>query len=168
VDTEWYTDYARWRGSAAHLATRYYDEGRLDPKTVDDAVKPRLEAWKKFLKATGYQPALIEHRVADEAYRYCATLDRCGRFENDPAENPAVLVEIKNFANGQPPAWVALQLAAQGRALDPTQIFRRIAVMLKPDATYACVEYSLQHYLDDVNDFLAMLRTVRWKQRHSS
>lgn len=104
IDTSWFTDYARDRGTAVHLAAQYLDEGTLDRSTLDPAVRVRLRGYEQFLKEV--EPEILHTELALEhkAFRYCGTTDRVviinGRWG---------VLDIK------PPAqepWHGLQLAA--------------------------------------------------------
>jgi hypothetical protein len=164
VDDAWFTEYGRWRGSATHRATHLLDEKRLEKRSLDEAIKPRVAAWQLFKEKTKFEPAMIEQVVWCDTHQFCGTLDRTGRFIGAEPGSATPIIDMKNYP---PPDWVAIQLAAYGWALDPTQVFRRIAVELKADGTYSLREFPLQQYLDDVNTFLAMVSVARWKQRHA-
>lgn len=164
VNTDFYTEYGRWRGSASHKGCQLYDQDQLDRRTLDPAIKPRIQAWHLFRTRTNFVCRAIEEPVFDDTYKYAGTPDREGFFFNEPDD--AVILEIKNFADGRIPDWVALQLAGYGRARSPRGIYRRIAVNLNPDGTYSLREFPLQEYLGDVNTFLAMLVTARWNAEH--
>lgn len=164
IDDRWFTEFGRWRGSAAHRATQLLDENRLDPKSVADEIRGYVKAWAAFRKTTKFRPALIEQYVWSDSYRYCGTLDRTGVFAGQEPEAAALLIDIKTYT---PQPWAALQLAGYGRAVEPTQVFRRLAVQLKGDGTYELCEFPMEEYLSDVNVFLGMVGSVRWKQLHS-
>lgn len=162
IDDEWFTEYGRWRGSAVHRATQLLDEGRLDPKSVAEELRGYVKAWASFLKATKFRPALIEQYVWSESHRYCGTLDRSGVFAGQEPGTAGVLIDIKTYT---PQDWAGLQLAGYGHALEPREVFRRIAVRLKADG-YELREFPIGDYLPDVNVFLGMTGSVRWKQIH--
>ena len=48
IDTTWYTDEARERGRAVHLATQFLDEDDLDWDTVLPQYGGYLAAWERF------------------------------------------------------------------------------------------------------------------------
>jgi hypothetical protein len=162
INDRWFTDFGRWRGSETHKATHYFDENDIDRRTIDPAVKPRLDSWIKFRKETGYTPTLIEVPLYDEDYQFCGRPDRRGYFMGgDPAESNDV-VDLKNY---NPPWWVRYQLAGYGWLLDKRRLFRRWAVELKDDG-YNMIEYKREDYLSDVAEFLAFVKTAQVKLRY--
>lgn len=76
VDTTWFTDEARDRGSAVHLATRFLDEGDLDRESLDPTVAPRLAQYERFLLDVRPTIHEIEIPFVDEIYGYQGTPDR--------------------------------------------------------------------------------------------
>ncbi len=80
IDTSFYDDYSRERGSLVHLATQLYDTEVLDEESIDPVIVPYLDAWKKFRKETGFIIEQIETPVFNPAYGYAGTPDRIGQF----------------------------------------------------------------------------------------
>lgn len=78
IDTRFYDDWSRDRGSMIHLATAYDDQGELDEETLDPVILPYLEAWRRFRKESGFVPEKIEPSMMSTAYRYAGTPDRIG------------------------------------------------------------------------------------------
>ncbi|HOD97842.1 MAG TPA: hypothetical protein PLT63_03610 [Syntrophales bacterium] len=79
IDTRFYDDWSRDRGSMIHLATHYDDMGELDEETLDPVIRPYLEAWRKFRKESGFVPEVIEVPMMSINYRYAGTPDRIGQ-----------------------------------------------------------------------------------------
>jgi hypothetical protein len=71
------------RGRLIHLATEYYDRDELNESTIDERIRPYLDAYIKFREDTGFIPALIEHKLYHPSYFYAGTLDRVGNFGYD-------------------------------------------------------------------------------------
>jgi hypothetical protein len=165
IDDRWYTEYGRWRGSAVHKATHYFDEGDIDRRTLDPVVKPFVADWKDFREKTGFIPTLIEKPFYDGRYNFCGTPDRRGYFSAwQKAEEANTLVDIKAYPSGQAPNWARYQLAGLGWLIDPKRIFHRFAVVLTGNG--AKVEsYATEDYISDVNEFLAMVVVARAKQK---
>lgn len=165
IDDRWYTEYGRWRGSAVHKATHYFDDGDIDRRTLDPAIKPFVADWKKFRDDTGFTPTLIEVPLYDPLHRYCGTPDRVGYFGwNKESKDSNVLLDLKAYPNGQIPEWVRYQMAAYGRLVDPKKVFHRFAVQLTGDGP-KIESYPTDSYVDDVNDFLACVRVARLHQK---
>ena len=78
IDTRFYDDWRRDRGSMIHLATAYDDAGELDEENLDPVIFPYLEAWRKFRKESGFAPDKIEPPMMSTAYKYAGTPDRIG------------------------------------------------------------------------------------------
>lgn len=76
VDTAWFTEDARARGSALHLATQYLDEGVLDWDSVDPLIVRRLAQYSRFLDEVKPTILAIEEEVVNEALNYHGHLDR--------------------------------------------------------------------------------------------
>jgi hypothetical protein len=151
-------DFYRRRGTAVHLATSLFDQGHL--ADVDDRLLGYLEAWKAWLKVSGFKASLIEHQVWSQTYLYAGTLDRYGTLDGKTA-----LVDIKS---GQIAGYAALQLAAYKRALEERTgvlVQRRVAVQLSSDGKFKVKEYT-DHASDD-RMFLLALSVWQWRERNT-
>ena len=155
-------EYASQRGTAVHRATELYDLGTLDDESVDEAVRPYLDAWKLFRDETGFVPRLIERRVHHADYGYCGTIDREGCM-TELAGSPQAIIDIKTPVHLGPV--VGLQLAAYQEALrsEGFQVDLRFAVQLRSDGNYR-----LQSYIEksDFGVFVALLTLKRWREKH--
>jgi hypothetical protein len=78
IDTRFYDDWSRDRGSMIHLATAYDDRNELDEENLDPVIRPYLEAWQKFRRESGFIPEKIEVPGMSTVYRYAGTPDRIG------------------------------------------------------------------------------------------
>jgi hypothetical protein len=115
-------------GKDVHTATKLYDLGTLDEKSIDDTVRPYLEAWKAFRCL--FEADLIEETIF-ASYRgmnYGMTLDRTGRVRNIGP----VILEIKTSETKDDAAW-GVQLAGYDLGAGPLQVspFRRRRFVLQ-------------------------------------
>jgi hypothetical protein len=78
INTAYYDDWIRDRGSMIHLATAYDDAGELDEENLDPVILPYLKAWRRFRKESGFVPEQIEPPMMSTVYRYAGTPDRIG------------------------------------------------------------------------------------------
>lgn len=170
VDEQWFTDESRDRGSAVHLAIQYLDEDALDEESLDERVKPYVNAYRKFKTDTGFEPLPIIDQVNDaeviaEArrfqpkYGYAGTIDRIGIFRN----GRKVILEIKT---GAAHPTHRLQLAAYQAMLDKPGEYIRLVLRLEKDGTYIVNEFSLTEYPQDFQVFASCLQVVRFKKEH--
>jgi len=105
VDTSFFTDYHRDRGSALHKATEYLDQGRLDRSTVDEAIVGRLAQYERFLAEVQPEIIGIEVPVLSLAYGFCGTYDRrlfiggrCGILDiKGPTVMPATAIQLAGY-----------------------------------------------------------------------
>lgn len=110
IDTTWFTDYHRDRGSAVHMACRLLDEGRLDRSTVVPDVAVRLVQYERFLRDLRPEYDAIEESFENPALGYRGTPDRLARIGKRRG-----VVDIKGVT---PMDWHRLQLAAYCRGTD--------------------------------------------------
>lgn len=103
IDTTWFTDEARDRGSVLHVAAHYLDEGDLDWGTVDPIVLPRLRQYQRFLEEVRPDMLAIEEPVVNETLRYQGRLDRRLRIGGREG-----ILDIKGPSRA---AWQSLQVA---------------------------------------------------------
>lgn len=152
IDTAFYDEEGKKRGSAVHQACHYLDEDDLDLETLSPELRPYVDAYVSFKDETGFVPTLIEHQVYDRIYGFAGTLDRTGTMKGKN-----VLLDIKT---GSVAPFAAIQTAAYQVTLGGHN--HRFALQLKPDGTFKLLEF------DDINDesvFLSALAVVKWKRR---
>lgn len=153
LDTQWFTDYHRWRGSAVHMACHYLDEGALDWNTVQSEYSGHVAAYSQFKKDTGFEPEMIEKPLYCPTWRFAGTPDRVGLLNGRRA-----VIDLKNVSSA--PAY-QLQTAGYAWLAGPRQALR-FTLHLKPDGAYKLQKHD---NADDVQDFFAALRITHWKMR---
>ena len=161
-DTSHYTDEARDRGTAIHLALEYFDQGNLDEDALDPMLRPYLDAYRCFCR--DYQPTwtLVEAMRYDSTLRYAGTIDRAGRLKG---EKYPYVVDIKS---GGPASWHGIQTAAYKllvRADLDSPIVARAGLYVKPDGRYTLVRHPLVD-TEEWGVFLGALQTHHWKRRY--
>ena len=141
------------RGSAAHLATAYYDRGTLDESTVAPEICGLLESWKLFRK--DYTPTHIELPINDSLYGLCGTIDRLP------------LVDQKGPSRA---AWHVLQLAGYAHLCRVNKIdygTEAKIVHLDPEGGPPTIEIITTSRLrNEIQILLSALAVVRWKQKN--
>ena len=127
----WYLE----RGSAVHLACEYLDKNCLDWDSLDDEIRPRVEAYQKFKKDYSFEPRMIEQPVHSHVLNVACTPDRMGIVDNYLS-----VIEIKS---GGRQKWHRLQLSIQDicirEELEESEILsqlHRYSLELKSDGTY--------------------------------
>jgi hypothetical protein len=144
IDTKFYTDEGRDRGTAVHLLCQRLDEGyEIDESKIDDAkTLGRFQAYKRFLEETGFKPTQIEVPVYDKKLMVACTPDRVGVM----AESE-VIIDLKGGAKQK---WHGYQTAFQSMCLRNGAyegIVKRYALYLKDNG-----KYKLEPH-DDDSDF---------------
>jgi len=155
VDTNWFTEFARDRGSAVHRAIKLYenDDTDLDMDTVDEHVLPFFNAYLKFKAEYQWQVEKSEFHVWSDRYQYAGTADQMGR--------SAGVRAIVDFKTGQLSPAVGIQLT--GYALAYAESFgvvitKLLGVRLVGDGTYRIEGYKLNPTV-----FYAALTIARFK-----
>ena len=147
-------------GTAVHLATALWDQNDLDLDSVDVAIVPYLEAWKRFRDETKITFEAIETQVVSEKYRYAGTLDRIGFLNEKPT-----VIDIKT---GLTNPLIGVQLAGYLVAWNETHVLKatkRASVSLRKDGTYRL------DWWEDKADwacFLALLQITNWQLAHGN
>lgn len=146
-------------GKAVHKACELDDLAELDEETLDPALVPYLDAWRKFSEDHRVAWQEIERPLANTALRYAGTPDRIGDVSGELA-----VVDIKTTVELYPS--VGPQLAAYANAYSGIRApaMKRIAVQLKRDGTYVAKPYT------DATDwplFCSLLTLRNWCARHS-
>jgi hypothetical protein len=155
INADWFTEEARLRGDYVHLACRMVDDDELDDATLDPKILPYVDAYRKFLAVTQPDWTYVEHRVFDEVLGYAGTLDRAGM-----VQGTKYLIDIKS---GTVPSSVGPQTAAYRRCLPEPHTWKRAALQLKADGSFAL------HNLTDRSDeriFLAALELTIWRKAY--
>ena len=163
VDTTWFTEAGRERGSAVHLAARYMDEHTLDIETVDEDLHGYLKAYKSFKTDTGFDmgEGSIEIPMWDKVHRFAGTPDRIGKLFGVDC-----IVDFKTGATLAP--YTGLQLAGYELLTrhnhSPIQHIRRYALRLGREG-----KYKLTRYEDptDMKVFVDMVGIYHWKKNNN-
>ena len=153
VDTTWFSDYVRDRGSALHKATELYDLAELDLDSVDDAIRLRLQGYDQFLLEVEPEIVGIEEKVMYPGV-YQGTLDR-----RLVINGKMGILDIKSTPSKVDP----LQLA--GYALTfPNSMARWNLYLGIKEGTYKLVERK-EPKADD-RDWWACVNIAAFKRRH--
>jgi hypothetical protein len=149
-----WTKEGREAGQATHKAIQYYAEGDLDYDSLDEATKPRLDAYVKFRQEMQFKPDLIEQPLYHPTYRYAGIPDavQIGRV-------------ICDFKNGPHLPQHALQLAAYANLLPNPLRYERWTVQLLHTGKYKLEPYPKQEMTADFNVFLSMMNSYNWRLR---
>lgn len=100
----WLDPWYLTRGKYVHLASELYDKGTLDESTIDDTIKPYLEAYKAFRRDFSATITGIEVQLYHPVYKYFGIVDRiiegntCYSLHLKPGQRvPYKLVEVPNI-----------------------------------------------------------------------
>jgi hypothetical protein len=85
IDTAWFDEWSRDRGSMVHLAVKYDLAGELDEESLDDEIKPYLSAFRKFMAESGFKVDKSEIPGVNTTHRYSGTPDLIGCFPKPSA-----------------------------------------------------------------------------------
>jgi hypothetical protein len=148
-------------GNHVHLACHLHDRGELDEATLDQALVPYLDGWKRFLDDSGAIVILSEYRVASRKHGFAGTFDKLlfwGKSER--------LADIKS--GSVLPKTVGPQTAGyvEGYAEETGQRIRdRYCIHLPGDGKYK------SHKLTDARDwsiFKSCLNVHNWYHRRAA
>lgn len=156
IDTAFYTEEGRERGSAVHLACEFLDQGDLDESTIDLQIAGYVEAYKKFKSDTGWEFDWIEAPVSDKAHTYAGTPDRI------LVSRPRRIIDLKT---GPFQKWHAIQAAAYANCLDDFFSYSRFGVYLQGSGKYSLREYPKAEFVSDLAIFQSALNIYYWKER---
>lgn len=143
-------------GTHVHLATHLFDTGQLDEPSLDRALVPYLDGWRRFLHDSRARVIESERRVYHERLGFAGTLDKVVEWHDLPD-----VIDIKSGA-------------AVLRSVRPQTAAYREARMSEGDIKLSksryCVhltkdgKYKVHRYRDpsDFNIFLSCLNIHRW------
>lgn len=132
---DFYTDFARERGTAVHHMLKLAQEDDLDESTIDERLAGYLAAWKNWKNAVRYMPLLTEQPI------YCAEPEFAGTLDSAGILNGRLVVldlKTENY-----PAWARLQITAYMLAMDAAGLpaAQGIGLCLKGDGTFKVHPY---------------------------
>ena len=153
IDDRWFSEEGRARGTAVHLALRFYAENDLAWDSVDPVIRPFVEAGVRFLEdAKAPRNADVEIEVVHEGYGYVGHPDWLGElFGQDSVLDYKSGGLDKNLAG--------IQTAAYELALVKNPHRRRLALQLFPNGRYKLVDLTPQ--IHDRARWLACLDLFR-------
>lgn len=143
-------------GSHVHQACDLYNRGVLDEGALDPALRPYLDGWIAFLKATQAKVLHTELLVKHQALRYCGTLDAIVKWHGKHH-----VVDIKTSAT-VPRTWRP-QTAAYREAFVQDHLAcssTRYCCHLIGDGTYRLHKSSDP---SDLSMFVSCLNVWRWR-----
>lgn len=146
-------------GSATHAAIHYLLEDRLDLKSVDDLVRPRLAAAQKFMQQMDVKPIAIERPIASNL-GYAGTPDLICSFGGNGKER--AVVDFKCSTSVQ--AAAGLQLVAYAGGSSATPIGRFVCLLL-PDGEYKLAVFPASAWYGDWRAWLGCLSLYAWVMR---
>lgn len=80
IDTSFYDEWSRTRGSFVHKATYLDDQDQLDEASLDPVILPYVEAWRNFRYQSGFTPIISERPMVCPSLLYCGKPDVIGMF----------------------------------------------------------------------------------------
>jgi hypothetical protein len=156
INTEFFTEEARERGTYVHKAVELYHKGGLNISSLDSVIRPYFEAYLDFLKMTNFRPLYVEKLVFDPVYQYGGTLDLVG-----PLSGNMSIIDIKT---GAAQRWTGAQLAAYRAALHKTvniePIVGKYALELRSNGKWSLKPFTSTR---DFDVFLAALTINNFK-----
>lgn len=147
------------RGKAVHAACALLNERRLDESTVAPECKSYVEAYKAWLKDSGFKAQAWETPFYSRLHDFVGTLDLIGSLDEKRS-----VIDLKTSSSIDPA--VEIQVGAQAILWEENKpqepIEKRYVLQLKADGTYRLKDISDIHpYL-----FLDALKIWRWKMSH--
>jgi len=155
IDTKWYTEWARHRGSRVHKAIELLVKGTLDTDSLDPRIRGYVDAYERFVDETGFVCLEVERKIWSPHSRFAGTLDQWGVFRG----GHTALVDTKTGAL-QPATGLQLSGYEDGRNQETGEhTDRLLGLQLKVDGYYSIKPYKYQK-----QDWRAALRVAWWKR----
>ena len=127
----------RQLGTALHECLHFLQEGDLDESTIDEEVRPRLDAYQQFVADHDFKPLECELRmwVTLNGMVYGGCPDVTGMIKAEPW-----VIDFKSTSGSPLPGW-AIQLEAYSAGLKPPLVppfkWKRMSLQLLEDGKYA-------------------------------
>lgn len=147
------------RGTAVHKACALFSANRLDMDKTDSRLIGYVISFRHFLKASGFQPLLVEHPVFSRNWKIAGTLDYYGTIKGKN-----VILDLKS---GEPADASCVQTAGYAMLLqesDGLEVEERYVLRLDPDGKPASVRPHENHP-EDTSLFQAAVLLWHWKKR---
>lgn len=176
------------RGKAVHLATQLWDEGVLDPASVDPRIAGYFAAYRKFKAESAVDILLIEQPVCSRSQKYAGTIDRVVAFPNSTvgvldiktgaSVDPVTVAQLAGYKKALAEtlacfAWRRPTTSEDGKSL-PVRTFEEAigsffwrddqqswSLLLRADGTY-----SLKRHEDGRDLWMAALVIAKFKEEH--
>jgi len=149
---DYFTEWSRERGSFVHKIIQWHLSGELDEATIDPALQPYFDAWRRFEQEAGYVSDACEKVMASEFYKFAGTVDHIGHLNGYYC-----ILDVKTGALS--PA-TAIQMGGYEILMKSPGI-RRFGLRLMDTGKYSLKEYKDRQ---DSKIFLAALSVYYWKQ----
>jgi hypothetical protein len=124
----------------------------LDEATIDPALAPYFDAWRRFEQEAGYVSDACEKVMASDLYKFAGTVDHIGHLNGYYC-----IIDVKTGA--LTPA-TAIQMGGYEILMKSPGI-RRFGLRLMDTGKYSLKEYKDRQ---DCKIFLAALSVYYWKQ----
>jgi hypothetical protein len=153
IDTRWFSEECKVRGTEVHTLTRDYDLGALDVESCTSRYKRWLQAHVKAMDII--RPAFdvndIERTFAHPTFGYAGRPDRVGRIYGQVG-----VLEIKS---GPPEASHAIQTALQAMLVEqqvgvPARFQVRFALYLQGDGKHKLREHKRDYDFDVAREII--------------
>lgn len=95
INTAFYDEWSRDKGSMVHLACRYDLTGELNEEALDDEIRPYLSAFRKFMVDSGFKVERSEVPGINTTFGYVGTPDLVGCFPK-PTTARRFALELNN------------------------------------------------------------------------
>ena len=166
IQSRWFADAARWRGSNVHIACMYDDLGTLDEDSEDGKgrLKPiegYLDAWRRFKREYIHNGDSLVIDLKSGAVQPWTSLQLCGYIGLKPPASETVAVEK--------PLWSRTYAGRPDRVwMRDTKyhLCRRIGVQLMPSGKYDMKEFPLKELTDDTRIFQGLVAQYHWREFH--
>ena len=150
---DWYLE----RGKAVHSGIELALRGELDPESVDDRIKGRIEAAMLFLAENNLTPVTLEAGMASRSFRFAGTLD-C--IAVDP-KGKQIICDWKGSVDAASQVQLGgYRVLARANGYSPSAV---VAVETRDDGSYKAHWTLGRELLRAGSVFLNMLSVANWQ-----
>lgn len=156
INTKWYTEWSRHRGSTVHKCLEFSVKGTLDLHTVDDRIAGYLDAYTNFCGDTGFVCEEIEKHLWSRQGQYGGTLDQLGKTPKHSAIVDTKTGPLSDATGLQLTGYWKMVYELTGAYPD-----RLIGLQLNVDGTYRT-----RIYKPDSLTWISCVHVAWWKREH--